>query len=162
MVNGQLMDGGMALAAAGLRSIELEAKEGLALLNGTAQMVGMGALLVRRAINQVLTADIVASMSLEALHGTDRAYDPRVHALRPHPRQINCADFLLRVLAGCRFLRRDDPNNVQDPYTLRCIPQVHGAVRDSIAYTQWVIDIELNTPMTITLRAQRGLLAKNQ
>jgi histidine ammonia-lyase len=68
-----------------------------------------------------------------------------VHALRPHPRQIKCADFLRRILAGSRFLRHDDPNNVQDPYTLRCVPQVHGAVRDSIAYAQWVIDIELNT-----------------
>lgn len=144
-VGGQLVGGGAALAAAGLRPIELEAKEGLALLNGTAQMVGMGALLVRRAINLALTADIAACLSLEALHGTDRAYDARVHALRPHPRQINCADFLRRVLAGSRFLRRDDPNNVQDAYTLRCVPQVHGAVRDSIAYAQWVIDIELNT-----------------
>lgn len=142
---GRLMPGGEALAAAGLRPIKLEAKEGLALLNGTAQMVGMGALLVRRAINLVLTADIAACLSLEALHGTDRAYDPRVHALRPHPRQINCADFLRRVLKGSKFLRSDDPNNVQDAYTLRCVPQVHGAVRDSIAYAQWVIDIELNT-----------------
>lgn len=144
-IEGRLMPGGEALAAAGLRPIELEAKEGLALLNGTAQMVGMSALLVRRAINLALTADIAACLSLEALHGTDRAYDARVHALRPHPRQINCADFLRRVLAGSRFIRRDDPNNVQDAYTLRCVPQVHGAVRDSIAYGQWVIDIELNT-----------------
>lgn len=144
-VDGRLMSGGAALAAAGLQPVVLEAKEGLALLNGTALMVGMGALLVRRSINLALTADIAAGLSLEALHGTDRAYDPRVHALRPHPRQINCADFLRRVLAGSSFLRRDDPNNVQDPYTLRCVPQVHGAVRDSIAYAQWVIDIELNT-----------------
>jgi histidine ammonia-lyase len=144
-VGGQIMDGGAALATAGLRPVELEAKEGLALLNGTAQMVGMGALLVRRAINLALTADVAACLSLEALHGTDRAYDARVHALRPHPRQIKCADFLRRVLTGSRLLRRDDPNNVQDAYTLRCVPQVHGAVRDSIAYAQWVIDIELNT-----------------
>lgn len=144
-VNGGLMPGGEALAAAGLRPLELLAKEGLALLNGTAQMVGMGALVVRRAINLVLTADIAACLSLEALHGTARAYDARVHALRPHPRQINCAAFLRHVLAGSRFLRDDDPNNVQDAYTLRCVPQVHGAVRDSIAYAQWVIDIELNT-----------------
>jgi histidine ammonia-lyase len=144
-VDGRLMSGGTALAAAGLHPVMLEAKEGLALLNGTALMVGMGALLVRRSINLALTADIVACLSLEALHGTDRAYDPRVHALRPHPRQIKCAAFLRDVLAGSAFLRRDDPNNVQDPYTLRCVPQVHGAVRDSIAYAQWVIDIELNT-----------------
>jgi len=144
-VDGLLMDGGAALAAAGLRPLVLEAKEGLALLNGTAQMVGTGALLARRAINLALTADVAACLSLEALHGTDRAYDARVHALRPHPRQINCADFLRRLLAGSRLLRADDPNNVQDPYTLRCVPQVHGAVRDAIAYAQWVIDIELNT-----------------
>lgn len=145
VVGGRAMPGGEALAAAGLRPLELEAKEGLALLNGTAQMVATGALLIRRAINLALTADIAACMSLEALHGTDRAYDARVHELRPHPRQINCADFLRKVLAGSRLLRRDDPNNVQDAYTLRCVPQVHGAVRDSIAYAQWVIDIELNT-----------------
>ncbi len=144
-VGGQLMDGGAALAAAGLRPVELEAKEGLALLNGTAQMVGMGALVTRRAINLVLTADIAACLSLEALHGTDRAYDARVHALRPHPRQINCADFLRRILDGSQLVRRDDPRHVQDAYTLRCVPQVHGAVRDAVAYARWVVDIELNT-----------------
>ncbi len=143
--DGRLLDGGAALTAAGLAPLVLEAKEGLALLNGTAQMVGMGALVVRRAINLLLTADIVACLSLEALHGTDRAYDARVHALRPHPRQIKCADFLRRILAGSGLLRRDDPNHVQDAYTLRCVPQVHGAVRDAVAYAQWVIDIELNT-----------------
>ena len=144
-VNGEVMSGREALEQFGLQPLELEAKEGLALLNGTALMVGMGALLVRRSINLALTADVVACLSLEALNGTDRAYDARVHALRPHPRQINCAEFLRRNLAGSRFLRQDDPNNVQDAYTLRCVPQVHGAVRDSIAYAQWVIDIELNT-----------------
>lgn len=144
-VNGRLMTGAEALAAAGLSPLELQAKEGLALLNGTAQMVGTAALMVRRAINLVLTADIAACLTLEALHGTDRAYDERVHALRPHPRQIACAEFLRQILAGSRLLRRGDPHHVQDPYTLRCVPQVHGAVRDSIAYAQWVINIELNT-----------------
>lgn len=144
------VSGGQALAAAGLQPLVLEAKEGLALLNGTAQMVGMGALLVRRAVNLALTADIAACLSLEALYGTDRAFDERVHALRPHPRQIDCAAFLRRLLAGSRFIRRgdsgrEDSHHVQDPYTLRCVPQVHGAVRDAIAYAQWVINIELNT-----------------
>jgi histidine ammonia-lyase len=139
------VSGDQALAATGLQPLVLEAKEGLALLNGTAQMVGMGALLVRRAINLALTADIAAGLSLEALYGTDRAYDERVHALRPHPRQIDCAAFLRRLLAGSRFIRRQDPHHVQDSYTLRCVPQVHGAVRDAIAYAQWVINIELNT-----------------
>jgi histidine ammonia-lyase len=114
---GELLDGHSALEKAGLAPVELEAKEGLALLNGTTFMVGLGALLVRRAINLSLTADIAACLSLEALRGTD----------------------------GSQFLRVDDPNNVQDPYTLRCVPQVHGAIRDAIAYGQWVIDIELNS-----------------
>jgi histidine ammonia-lyase len=142
---GELVDGRSALDRAGLSPIELEAKEGLALLNGTSFMVGMGALLVRRAINLALTADMAACLSLEALHGTARAYDERVHAIRPHPRQIDCAAYLRRLLEGSQFLRGADSLNVQDPYTLRCVPQVHGAVRDAIAYAQWVIDIELNS-----------------
>lgn len=144
-VGEERLNGAEALARCGLRPLTLEAKEGLALLNGTAQMVGMGALVVRRAINLALTADIAAAMSLEALHGTTRAYDERVHALRPHPRQIDCAAFLRSLLAGSLLVRDEDPTHVQDPYTLRCVPQVHGAVRDAIAYAQWVIDIELNT-----------------
>lgn len=141
---GELLGGCRALQRAELTPMTLEAKEGLALLNGTALMVGLGALLARRAINLALSADIAACMSLEALHGTDRAYDARVHAVRPHPRQIECAAFLRKLLVGSQLLRQHDPNNVQDPYTLRCVPQVHGAVRDAIAYAQWVINIELN------------------
>lgn len=144
-VNGELMNGRAALETCDLKPISLEAKEGLALLNGTSFMVGMGAIQVRRAINLALTADVAACLTLEALHGTDRAYDARVHAARPHPRQIECAAFLRDLLAGSQFLRDHDPMNVQDPYTLRCVPQVHGAVRDAIAYAQWVIDIELNS-----------------
>jgi histidine ammonia-lyase len=142
--NGDILDGRTALRRAGLAPLVLEAKEGLGLLNGTTFMVGMGALLVHRAINLALSADIAACMSLEALYGTGQAYDARVHAVRPHPRQIDCAAFLRRLIAGSQLLRQDDPNHVQDPYTLRCVPQVHGAVRDAIAYARWVIDIELN------------------
>jgi histidine ammonia-lyase len=143
-LNGGRLPGSHALSQAGLAPVELQAKEGLALLNGTAMMAGMGALQVRRAINLALTADIAACLSLEALYGTDRAYDPRVHAARPHPRQIACAGFLRSLIAGSDFLRANTDSNVQDPYTLRCVPQVHGAVRDAIAYARWVIDIELN------------------
>lgn len=142
---GAQLPGGAALAQAGLQPLTLAAKEGLALLNGTSFMVGLGALLVRRAINLVLTADAAACLSLEALHGTDRAYDARVQAVRPHPRQIDCAAFLRKLLHGSDLVRRNDPYHVQDPYTLRCVPQVHGAIRDAIAYARWVIDIELNS-----------------
>ena len=141
---GELVNGRFALEQANLHPLELEAKEGLALLNGTSFMVGMGAMQVRRAINLTLTADIAASLSLEALHGTARAYDERVHAIRPHPRQMECAAYLRQLLHGSQLLRGADSLNVQDPYTLRCVPQVHGAVRDAIAYAQWVINIELN------------------
>ena len=144
IMNGKRMASADALARADIKPIELQAKEGLALLNGTSLMVGLGALLVRRAINLALTADVAACLSLEALHGTDRAYDARVHEARPHPRQIDCARFLRQLIAGSQLLRQDSKNNVQDPYTLRCVPQVHGAVRDAIAYLKWVIDIELN------------------
>jgi histidine ammonia-lyase len=144
-VGGELLDGRSALARVGLSPVLLESKDGLALLNGTGQMVGMGALLVRRAINLALTADIAACLSLEALHGTGRAFDARVHALRPHPRQIKCADFLRRLIDGSQLLRSKESTNVQDPYTLRCVPQVHGAVRDTIAYARWVLNIELNS-----------------
>ena len=142
---GRLLPGDEAMRAAGLEPISLEAKEGLALVNGTTQMVGHGALLVRRAINLILTADAAACLSLEALCGTDRAYDARVHAVRPHPRQIDDAAFLRQLLSGSQLLRPASSHNVQDPYTLRCVPQVHGAVRDAIAYAKWVIDIELNS-----------------
>jgi histidine ammonia-lyase len=141
---GALMNGGEALAAAELRPVELQAKEGLALVNGTAMMVGLGAVQVRRAINLAITADIAACLSLEALNGTGRAYDERVHQVRPHPRQIDCAAFLRRLIEGSQFLRGAGSLNVQDPYTLRCVPQVHGAVRDAIAYARWVLNIELN------------------
>ncbi|NLF66724.1 MAG: histidine ammonia-lyase [Chloroflexi bacterium] len=141
---GERLPGAEAMRRAGLEPVTLEAKEGLALVNGTTLMVGYGALLVRRAINLILTADIAAAMSLEALNGTDRAYDARVHAIRPHPRQIDDAAFLRRLLEGSELLRDPSSPNVQDPYTLRCVPQVHGAVRDAIAYLQWVLNIELN------------------
>ena len=145
VVEGEILGGRAALARVGLAPVVLGSKDGLAVLNGTAQMVGQGALLVRRAINIALTADIAACLSLEALHGTSRAYDERVHTLRPHPRQIKCAAFLRQLIAGSQLLRSKDSANVQDPYTLRCVPQVHGAVRDTIAYARWVLNIEINS-----------------
>ncbi|MCB0256013.1 MAG: histidine ammonia-lyase, partial [Anaerolineae bacterium] len=141
---GRWLPGAEALAQAGLQPVTLAAKEGLALTNGTTVMCALGALGVQRARRLSRVADIAGSLSLEALHGTVLAFDERIHALRPHPRQVNCAAYMRRLLAGSQFTRHHDPNNVQDAYTLRCIPQVHGAVRDAIAYARWVMDIELN------------------
>jgi len=125
--------------------VTLEAKEGLALTNGTALMAAVGVLTTCQAENLACAADVAGCLSLEALHGTPRAFDARIHAARPHPRQVECAAFLRQLIAGSTFTRPDDPLNVQDAYTLRCIPQVHGAVRDAILYARWVLSIELNS-----------------
>ncbi|MCX6082791.1 MAG: histidine ammonia-lyase [Chloroflexi bacterium] len=140
----EIIPGREALRLAGLEPVTLAAKEGLALTNGTSVMCAVGALTVNRAERLSRTADVAGCLSLEALHGTTLAFDERIHAIRPHPRQIECAANLRSILAGSQFTRQHDPTNVQDAYTLRCIPQVHGAIRDAIAYARWVIEIELN------------------
>jgi histidine ammonia-lyase len=108
-------------------------------------MAAIGVLTTCRAENLACVADVAGCLSLEALHGTPRAFDERIHAARPHPRQVECAAFLRQLIEGSTFTRPDDPLNVQDAYTLRCIPQVHGAVRDAILYARWMLNIELNS-----------------
>jgi histidine ammonia-lyase len=142
---GQRLSGVEALRRARLEPVTLAAKEGLALTNGTAVMCGLGALESYRARMLSRVADLAGCLSLEALHGTAVAFDNRIQQLRPFPRQLNCAAYLRAVLAESDFTRHHDPTNVQDAYTLRCIPQVHGAVRDAIAYARWAIEIELNS-----------------
>ncbi|GAB4444919.1 MAG: histidine ammonia-lyase [Chloroflexi bacterium OHK40] len=143
-LGGERMAGAAAMELAGLPPLQLAAKEGLALTNGTAVMCALGVLETARAERLSQTADIAGCLSLEALHGTPLAFDPRIHALRPFPRQQECAAYLRALLAGSELTRGHDPSNVQDAYTLRCIPQVHGAVRDAIAYARWAFAIELN------------------
>jgi histidine ammonia-lyase len=98
-----------------------------------------------KAIRLANLADIAGCLSLEALNGTMMAFDERIHALRPHPRQMQCAANLRSILDGSEFTREFDPANVQDAYTLRCMPQVHGACRDAIAYAEWLLKLELNS-----------------
>ncbi|MFC1996735.1 histidine ammonia-lyase [Chloroflexota bacterium] len=141
---GQVLLGGEILKRAGLKPVTLAAKEGLALVNGTAVMCALGALETYHAKLLSRTADIAGCLSLEALHGTPLAFDERIHQLRPFPRQVNCAAYLRELLVGSDFTRHHDPSNIQDAYSLRCIPQVHGAIRDAIAYALWVFEIELN------------------
>jgi histidine ammonia-lyase len=141
---GQIFPGVEALRHAGLRPTKLAAKEGLALTNGTAVMCALGSLAVDKAEQLSCVADVAGCLSLEALFGTPLAFDARIHSVRPHPRQLECAGHLRQLLQGSDFTRHQDPYNVQDAYTLRCIPQVHGAIRDAIAYARWVIEIELN------------------
>ena len=142
--NGETMAGGEALAKAGLQPVTLAAKEGLALTNGTTIMTAVGLLETWRAKRLADLADRSGCLSLEALHGTVSAFDERIHALRPHPRQMECAANLRNILAESDLVRDFDPSNVQDAYTLRCMPQVHGACRDAVIYAEWLIKLELN------------------
>ena len=144
-IGGRVLPGEEALAQAGLQPVELAAKEGLALTNGTAMMVALGCLAVDEAENCAFVADVAGALSLEALHGTTAAFDPRIHAVRPHPRQIATAAHLRALLAGSELVRTDLTTDPQDAYTLRCMPQVHGACADAVAYGRWVLEIELNS-----------------
>ncbi|MBZ0292907.1 MAG: histidine ammonia-lyase, partial [Anaerolineae bacterium] len=141
---GDILSGAQALQRANLTPVTLAAKEGLALTNGTSVMCALGTLETVRAENLSQVADIAGCLSLEALNGTPQAFDDRIQRLRPFPRQLDCAAYLRAVLEGSEFTRGGDPTHVQDAYTLRCIPQVHGAARDAIAYTRWLIEIEMN------------------
>ncbi len=143
-IDGEIVHAKDALKKANLKPIKLAAKEGLALTNGTTVMTAVGLLETFKAKYLADVADISGCLSLEALHGTTLAFDERIHALRPHPRQIECAKNLREILEGSEFVRSFDKTNVQDAYTLRCMPQVHGACRDAIAYAEWVVNIELN------------------
>lgn len=142
--NGETWTGGEVLVKTSLKPITLAAKEGLALTNGTTVMTAVGLLETAKAIRLSGLADIAGSLSLEALNGTILAFDERIHALRPHPRQMECAANLREILAESEFVRGFDPKNVQDAYTLRCMPQVHGACRDAVAYAEWLLKLELN------------------
>ena len=150
-VAGELMPAAQALAAAGIEPIELREKEGLALINGTDGMLGMLALALSDLDRLVATADLAASMSVEALLGTDRPFASDLQSLRPHPGQAASAENMLRVLSGSAVVASHRPKDdgshdctrVQDAYSLRCAPQVHGAVRDTMAHATTVANREL-------------------
>jgi histidine ammonia-lyase len=141
---GRRQPAAQALAAAGLAPLPLAAKEGLALLNGTQAMTGVGALTVAHAVRLTRVADLAGAMSLEALMGTPVAFDPRIHAARPHPGQIASAGNLTAILEGSEIRESHKSNDprVQDAYCLRCMPQVHGAVRGVLAHVTRILEIE--------------------
>ena len=138
-------DSSSALAGAGLEPLRLEAKEGLSLINGTDGMLGMLSLACLDAALLLKTADVTAAMSVEALMGTDRAFAPALHAIRPHPGQARSAANLARLLAGSEVVasHRHSDHAVQDSYSLRCSPQVAGAARDTLDFARSVADREL-------------------
>jgi len=145
LVGGRRMPAAEALRAAGLAPLVLEPKEGLALINGTQLMTAVGGLAVASARRLVPSADVVGALTLDALQGTDVAFDPRIHAARPHPGQAASARNLRRLLEGSP-LRESHRNcgRVQDAYSLRCMPQVHGAVRDALDYVTRTHVVEMN------------------
>ena len=146
---GRRITGSEAMRQAGITPIALEAKEGLALLNGTQAMQALLALGLRDAAILVNTADVAAALSLDALRGTPTAFDQRIAAVRPHPGHATTARNLQRINKGSEIRESHrsavkDPR-VQDPYSLRCTPQVHGAVRDALASISTTLTIELNS-----------------
>jgi histidine ammonia-lyase len=135
-----------ALEAAGIEPLRLEAKEGLSLLNGTEGMLAQGCLAVERARRLVDADDAACALSIEALMGSSRPFDARIHNLRPHPGQIESARRIRELLAGSEISEShhdDFAHQVQDAYSLRCAPQVHGAVRDTIDHAERIFNIEL-------------------
>jgi histidine ammonia-lyase len=153
------MSGGEALRRAGLKPLVPKAKEAISLINGTQAMLAVGGLALLQAETLASTADVLGAMSLDALHGTDVAFDERIHAARPHAGQMKVAANLRRLIAGSQ-IRESHKNcgRVQDAYSLRCIPQVHGAVRDTLEFCRRTFEIEMNSavdnPLVFVRKAQ--------
>lgn len=142
---GERLSGEEAMKRAGIETIELTSKEGLALINGTQVMTAVGALTVYDTLKIAKMADISAAMTLEALNGITDPFDPRIHAVRPHKGQGDCAKNLLNITNGSKMTTRQGEIRVQDAYSLRCIPQIHGGSRDAIEYVINKINIEINS-----------------
>ncbi|MBU1343312.1 MAG: histidine ammonia-lyase [Proteobacteria bacterium] len=145
-IDGKRMSGAAALKKKSILPLVLEAGEGIALINGTQFMIALGCLALHDALNLCKHADIAASMSLETLMGTRAAFDPRIHNARPHKGQILAAANMLRITDNSEIISsHKDCSRVQDAYTLRCSPQVHGASWDAFGYVDNVIRVEMNS-----------------
>jgi len=141
---GAIMTGREAMGEAGIPTLELAAKEGLALINGTQVMTAIGLIALWDAMNLAKLADIASALTTEALFGITRAFDAKVHSLRNQKGQQDAADNMRKLLAGSQNVKDVNPNKVQDPYSLRCIPQIHGASRDAIGYVYDIVSREIN------------------
>ncbi|SES98784.1 histidine ammonia-lyase [Anaerobranca gottschalkii] len=144
-LNGEIVPGIKALKAVGLHPVELKAKEGLALINGTQAMTACGVLALKKSEEIKKLADIIAALTCEALNGIIDAYHPKVSRIRPHKGQQDSAENLRNLLAHSRLVSRQGELRVQDPYTLRCIPQVHGGSREALDYVKKVVLTEVNS-----------------
>lgn len=143
---GKELTGAQALELAGIKPILLGAKEGLALTNGTQAMCGMGVIQLLKAEKLTKIADIAGAMTVEATKGTTRAFLPQIQALRQHKGQMTVSDNLLKILNESEVAQsHKNCDKIQDPYSLRCMPQVHGATRDVLSYVRNVLEIEINS-----------------
>ena len=142
---GEVMHGKEAMEKAAIPVINLTAKEGLALINGTQVMTAVGALTVYDSINILKAADIAAALSFEAQNGIVDALDKRIHEIRPHKGQTDTAKTMLGLLKGSKMTTKQGEIRVQDAYSLRCVPQVHGASKDAINYVKEKVEIEMNS-----------------
>jgi histidine ammonia-lyase len=146
-----------ALQRAQIKPLVPEAKEAISLINGTQAMLAVGTLSLLAAETLAATADVLGAMSLDALHGTDVAFDARIHDARPHAGQTQVATNLRRLLAGSEIREsHKDCGRVQDAYSLRCIPQVHGAVRDTLDFCRRTFEIEMNSAVDNPLVFAKG------
>jgi len=142
---GKMLPGAEAMKKAGIAPVVLKAKEGLSLCNGTQAMTAVGSLAVYDATKAVQHADLCGALSAEALEAVMIAFDHKIHAIRHHPGQVKTAQNLRELLQDSEILANPSSNRVQDAYSLRCMPQVHGASRDAIDYVKQVIEREINS-----------------
>lgn len=144
--NNKIVSSDFAIHSIGKTPLKLQAKDGLALINGTAVMLALGALVLYETQELVKVADIVSAITLEAVRGTISAFNHKIMQLKPHPGQIISANNIRNLLKGSEILNsHDDCGKVQDPYSLRCIPQVHGAIRQTLLHAWDVFNTELNS-----------------
>lgn len=142
---GELLDGKEAMEKAGVAILpELSSKEGLALINGTQVMTSVGAHATYDAINLMKHLDLAGALTIEALNGITCAFDPRVHEIRGHQGQIRTAENFRKMLAGSGNTTKQGDLRVQDPYVLRCIPQIHGASKDALEYLRYKVETEMD------------------
>jgi len=160
---GVVMDGKEAMKKANIPPIELDVKEGVALNNGTQMMTAIAALAVHDAEILVKTAEVAASMSLEALSGIIDAFNEKIHSVRPHKGQVESAENIRKLVSGSKLIKSrneavKENKYSQDPYSLRCVPQVLGSVRDTISYVRDVVEVEVNSatdnPLVFTVEEE--------
>lgn len=142
---GETLEGATAMQQAGIQTISLLSKEGLALINGTTVLTAVGALALYDGINLAKLSDCISSISLESNRGIIDAFDKRIHDFRPHKGQVKTAENIRKITEGSSLLTHQGEIRVQDPYSIRCIPQVHGATKDALYYIKEKVEIEINS-----------------